>query len=188
MHAFLSSSPEDYISIMRHGRRCLYVLLLCVGQYRAPPLPTRGLESHPTQLSCSASTPVRRGASCCGVNPRWHVNNARVRRWEWECINLQLPRRCRAGRDRAPRLRSKDNSIAHRRAPFLEMRRPLQTDTGTALVRRITVSSGVVRTLAGTAGVFGHADGIGSAAVFSMPYAVATDATGSVAFIVRHRF
>ena len=46
-------------------------------------------------------------------------------------------------------------------------------------IRKIT-PDGVVTTLAGTAGVTGHADGIGKSASFSGPVGVATDSTGNV--------
>jgi hypothetical protein len=46
-------------------------------------------------------------------------------------------------------------------------------------IRKIT-PAGVVTTLAGTAGISGHADGIGGNASFSSPVAVATDSTGNI--------
>ena len=46
-------------------------------------------------------------------------------------------------------------------------------------IRKIT-PTGVVTTLAGTAGVYGGADGIGAAARFRLPYGIATDAAGNV--------
>ena len=52
-------------------------------------------------------------------------------------------------------------------------------DTGNNTVRKIT-SGGVVTTLAGAAGLFGSADGTGSAARFSQPSGVAVDAAGNV--------
>ncbi len=51
-------------------------------------------------------------------------------------------------------------------------------DTGNYTIRKIT-SAGAVSTLAGTAGV-GHADGIGAAASFKIPYGVAADSAGNV--------
>jgi len=52
-------------------------------------------------------------------------------------------------------------------------------DTYNGTIRKIT-STGVVTTLAGTAGVFGSADGTGSAAQFLLPYGVAADTKGNV--------
>src|SRR5437868_701494 len=52
-------------------------------------------------------------------------------------------------------------------------------DTDNNTIRKIT-STGVVTTLAGTAGVPGSADGMGSAAQFSNPFGVAVDSTGGV--------
>ena len=46
-------------------------------------------------------------------------------------------------------------------------------------IRKIT-PTGVVTTLAGTAGVSGSVDGTGAAARFNLPYGVATDASGNV--------
>lgn len=52
-------------------------------------------------------------------------------------------------------------------------------DMGTHTIRKIT-PTGVVSTLAGTAGVEGSADGIGAAASFSYPSGIATDGVGNV--------
>ena len=52
-------------------------------------------------------------------------------------------------------------------------------DTSNSTVRKIT-SAGVVTTLAGMAGAVGSVDGMGSAARFDYPYAVAVDASGNV--------
>lgn len=52
-------------------------------------------------------------------------------------------------------------------------------DTGNSLIRKIDVS-GNVTTLAGQAGVWGHADGQGSAATFVMPEGIAVDVSGNV--------
>ncbi|MFI5356031.1 MAG: immunoglobulin domain-containing protein [Opitutales bacterium] len=60
-------------------------------------------------------------------------------------------------------------------------------DTVNNTIRKIT-PAGVVTTLAGTAGVLGHADGTGAAAQFNTPWGVAVDATGNVyvADLVNH--
>lgn len=52
-------------------------------------------------------------------------------------------------------------------------------DTGNHVIRKIA-STGAVTTLAGTAGVEGHTDGVGSAASFHHPTGVATDKAGNV--------
>jgi len=52
-------------------------------------------------------------------------------------------------------------------------------DSQNHVIRKIT-SAGVVTTLAGTAGVKGHADGIGIAASFTSPQSVAVDGAGNV--------
>jgi sugar lactone lactonase YvrE len=52
-------------------------------------------------------------------------------------------------------------------------------DRGNATIRRIT-ASGVVTTLAGTAGSMGRTDGVGSAARFGYPFAIAVDGNGDV--------
>lgn len=52
-------------------------------------------------------------------------------------------------------------------------------DTANNTIRKIT-PAGVVTTLAGTAGVVGHADGTGPAASFFFPSGVATDSGGNV--------
>jgi sugar lactone lactonase YvrE len=53
------------------------------------------------------------------------------------------------------------------------------TDSGNSTIRKIT-PAGVVTTLAGTAGSYGHADGTGSAASFSDPEGIAMDASGNL--------
>jgi hypothetical protein len=53
------------------------------------------------------------------------------------------------------------------------------TDVGDHTVRRIT-PGGLVVTIAGTAGVSGSADGVGTAALFNYPEGVAADAVGNV--------
>lgn len=50
-------------------------------------------------------------------------------------------------------------------------------DTGNHTIRQIAISSGKVTTLAGTAGVSGSTDGIGSAALFYYPGDITTDGT-----------
>jgi sugar lactone lactonase YvrE len=52
-------------------------------------------------------------------------------------------------------------------------------DTGNQTIRKIS-PSGDVSTLAGTAGVGGHADGLGPAATFSAPAGIAVDSAGNV--------
>lgn len=50
-------------------------------------------------------------------------------------------------------------------------------DTANHVIRQIVISTGVVTTLAGTAGVQGSTDGIGTAALFNQPGGVTTDGT-----------
>jgi DNA-binding beta-propeller fold protein YncE len=50
-------------------------------------------------------------------------------------------------------------------------------------IRRIDVGSATVSTLAGSAGISGSADGVGTAALFSFPGAVALDGAGTTLFI-----
>jgi len=50
-------------------------------------------------------------------------------------------------------------------------------DTGNHTIRKIVIATGVVTTLAGTAGLSGSADGTGAAARFNGPHDVATDGT-----------
>jgi len=52
-------------------------------------------------------------------------------------------------------------------------------DTINNTIRKIT-SAGVVSTLAGTPGVSGHVDGVGSSALFNQPQGVAVDQSGNV--------
>ena len=52
-------------------------------------------------------------------------------------------------------------------------------DTGNHTIRRIT-SAGVVSTFAGRAGVFGSADGTGTAARFDTPQDIVADTTGNL--------
>jgi sugar lactone lactonase YvrE len=53
-------------------------------------------------------------------------------------------------------------------------------DTGNSTLRKLTVSSGAVTTVAGLAGIAGIADGAGSAARFSQPDRLAMDGSGLV--------
>jgi sugar lactone lactonase YvrE len=50
-------------------------------------------------------------------------------------------------------------------------------DTGNNTIRKVVISTGVVTTLAGTAGVPGSANGTGTAATFHTPYGITTDGT-----------
>ncbi|MDR7307696.1 hypothetical protein [Rhodoferax saidenbachensis] len=50
-------------------------------------------------------------------------------------------------------------------------------DTGNQTIRKVVIATGVVTTLAGTAGSFGTADGTGAAARFDTPRGVTTDGT-----------
>ena len=52
-------------------------------------------------------------------------------------------------------------------------------DTGNSLIRKVT-PAGVVTTLAGSAGVYGHRDGPGATAIFNTAAAVAVDKAGNV--------
>lgn len=58
------------------------------------------------------------------------------------------------------------------------------SDSAASTIRKIT-SAGVVTTLAGRAGSSGRTDGAGTGARFTVPYAVAVDAAGTV-FVVDH--
>lgn len=61
-----------------------------------------------------------------------------------------------------------------------------QAEYGNSLIRRITVSSALVSTLAGgqAAGtVTGHADGIGTSATFLQPVGIAMDPSGTIALV-----
>jgi sugar lactone lactonase YvrE len=54
------------------------------------------------------------------------------------------------------------------------------TDYGNNTIRQVVVSTGVVTTLAGTAGMRGSTDGTGAAALFFGPYGVAVDGAGNL--------
>jgi hypothetical protein len=51
------------------------------------------------------------------------------------------------------------------------------SDTGNHTIRKITIATGAVTTLAGTPGIVGHADGIGAAASFDSLTGITTDGT-----------
>lgn len=53
-------------------------------------------------------------------------------------------------------------------------------DTGNETIRKITLATGVVTTIAGSPGIQGSADGIGTAARFGNPYGLAADSTGKI--------
>ena len=50
-------------------------------------------------------------------------------------------------------------------------------DTGNNTIRKVVIATGVVTTLAGTAGVPGSTDGTGAAALFNLPIGITTDGT-----------
>jgi hypothetical protein len=52
------------------------------------------------------------------------------------------------------------------------------TDTANYTIRKIVIATGVVTTIAGSPGVYGATDGIGSAASFQSPWGIATDGQG----------
>lgn len=56
---------------------------------------------------------------------------------------------------------------------------------GNHLIRRISLSTSLVTTLAGTFSVTGTADGIGTAARFNVPLGVTIDAAGTFVVVVR---
>ena len=62
----------------------------------------------------------------------------------------------------------------------------IQADTNNHLIRKLTMSSGDVLTLAGGNGatVSGSSNGDGTSATFSLPYDVAVDAAGTFAVVV----
>ena len=61
----------------------------------------------------------------------------------------------------------------------------MQGDNGNHLIRLLVLSSGVVSTLAGQAGSSGSTNGIGTNARFYNPNAIALDAAGTFAVVVR---
>jgi len=56
-------------------------------------------------------------------------------------------------------------------------------DHDNSIIRKVNIFSGLVTTLAGSAGVIGHADGAGSAASFYYPYGITYDGSGNL-FVV----
>lgn len=60
----------------------------------------------------------------------------------------------------------------------------LITDFATHLIRRVSLPTGIVTTLAGGA-TSGRADGVGVAATFYSPEGIAVDASGTFALVVR---
>jgi hypothetical protein len=55
---------------------------------------------------------------------------------------------------------------------------------GSGTIRKIVASTGVVTTLAGSAGTYGTADGVGPAASFESPVAIAGDPSGATLYVV----
>jgi sugar lactone lactonase YvrE len=53
-------------------------------------------------------------------------------------------------------------------------------DSTNSVIRKIVIATGAVSTLAGQPGVFGAADGVGSAASFNGPYGLAADGVGNL--------
>ena len=60
----------------------------------------------------------------------------------------------------------------------------LKADYGNHLIRRIDLTSGLVSTLAGTSGVTGSSNGLGTAAAFNNPLYVSMDAAGTFTLVV----
>jgi DNA-binding beta-propeller fold protein YncE len=56
-------------------------------------------------------------------------------------------------------------------------------DLGNNIIRKIEIASGVVTTLAGTAGVYGSTDATGAAASFSAPAGIAIDSTDTYLYV-----
>ena len=61
----------------------------------------------------------------------------------------------------------------------------MQAERGNHVIRHIVLSSGVVSTLAGQAGVGGYFDDVGTNAQLYRPIGIALDAAGTFALIVR---
>ena len=61
---------------------------------------------------------------------------------------------------------------------------PFQADCGNNVVRYIMLSTGLVSTLAGTVGVTGAVNGLGTSALFNNPLGVAMDVAGTFALVV----
>ena len=59
-----------------------------------------------------------------------------------------------------------------------------QADTYNHVIRCIVISSGAVTTLAGTSGISGYVNGLGTTASFNSPRSVAIDAAGTIALVV----
>lgn len=75
-------------------------------------------------------------------------------------------------------------SLPHRVALSGSGATALIVEPTNSLIRMINVSTGAVSTLAGSALVLGHADGLGTAATFNQPTGVTMDAAGGVALVV----
>ena len=60
----------------------------------------------------------------------------------------------------------------------------MQADYVNSLVRHIIISSGLVSTFAGQAGITGSTNGIGTNAIMARPVAIALDAAGTFALVV----
>ena len=60
----------------------------------------------------------------------------------------------------------------------------MQVDQLNHLIRNVVISSRVVTTIAGTLGVSGSADGVGTASSFNYPWGVAVNPLGTIALIV----
>jgi DNA-binding beta-propeller fold protein YncE len=56
-------------------------------------------------------------------------------------------------------------------------------DTGSCTIRKVALSGYIVTTLAGSHGVKGHDDAVGTAATFDSPSGIAVDSTGSTVYV-----